>query len=160
MRYAVLRIRSYRDKSEVQARTLRQMHLTRVNHCSLLPVNEYTEGMIKRAQHIITWGEIKPETLALLLRERSEIKGGLTDEIVSANTELKTVEEFAESLLAGDGDFTDIPGLKNLFRLHPPKGGFKGIKKHIRNGGSLGYRGSDINALLERMLGPTVDGGE
>ncbi|MFO8110395.1 MAG: 50S ribosomal protein L30 [Thermoplasmata archaeon] len=160
MKYAVLRIRSLRDKSEVQDRTLRQMHLTRVNHCSLLPIDESVKGRIKRVQHTITWGEINSDTLTVLLRRRAAISGGVTDELVSKHTDLNTVEEFAEALISGDTDFSDIPGLKNLFRLHPPLGGYKGIKKHVRNGGSIGYRGADINNLLESMLGPGDQGGK
>ncbi len=159
MKYVVLRIRSSRESSDIQDRTLRQMHLTKVNHCSLLPVSGSVEGMIKRVQHMVTWGEIESDTLTMLLRHRAT-NGGLTDEMVSENTDLKSVDEFAAALLSGDADFSDIPGLKNLFRLHPPKGGYKGIKKHCKNGGSLGYRGTEIKSLLERMLGPEINEGE
>ncbi len=47
-----------------------------------------------------------------------------------------------------------LKGLKPFFRLHPPKGGLKGIKASYGNGGGdLGYRGgSGINELLRRMI--------
>ena len=39
-----------------------------------------------------------------------------------------------------------------VFHLHPPRGGFKGsIKKHLPYG-ELGYRGKEIEKLIERML--------
>ncbi|MAE13716.1 hypothetical protein CMO92_04065 [Candidatus Woesearchaeota archaeon] len=44
--------------------------------------------------------------------------------------------------------------LKPFYRLHPPRGGFKGkgIKKTFKEGGSLGYRGEKMNELIRRML--------
>jgi len=43
---------------------------------------------------------------------------------------------------------------KGFFRLHPPKGGFesKGIKKPYSTGGALGYRKSEIVALIKKMM--------
>jgi len=52
-----------------------------------------------------------------------------------------------------NGKASCIPGLKPYFRLHPPKGGFKGsVKKPYNAGGELGYRGSAINDLIMRMI--------
>jgi len=43
-------------------------------------------------------------------------------------------------------------GVKPVFRLHPPKGGFKGtIRRPYKSGGELGYRGAAINDLILRM---------
>ncbi|MEM0106781.1 MAG: uL30 family ribosomal protein [Candidatus Micrarchaeaceae archaeon] len=41
---------------------------------------------------------------------------------------------------------------KMPIRLHPPKRGYRNIKLNYRQGGALGYMGSDINALIKRML--------
>ena len=45
-------------------------------------------------------------------------------------------------------------GVKPVFRLTPPKKGHerKGIKKDYTVGGALGYRASDINKLLLKMI--------
>ena len=48
--------------------------------------------------------------------------------------------------------YNDIPEIKPLFRLSPPKKGYEGIKRSFTNGGALGYRGKEINKLLERAL--------
>ena len=43
--------------------------------------------------------------------------------------------------------------LSPVFRLHPPRGGFKGsTKKPYSDGGELGYRGPAINELIRRMI--------
>ena len=43
---------------------------------------------------------------------------------------------------------------KPFFRLHPPRGGFKGkgIKKSFKEGGVLGYHQKKINELIRRMI--------
>jgi len=44
-----------------------------------------------------------------------------------------------------------------VFHLHPPRGGFKGsIKKHLPYG-ELGYRGKEIEKLIEKMLPPKAE---
>jgi len=40
-----------------------------------------------------------------------------------------------------------------VFRLRPPKKGFKGkVKRSFAAGGEAGYRGEEINELLKRMV--------
>ena len=39
--------------------------------------------------------------------------------------------------------------MKPVFRLHPPRKGYKGIRHSVNEGGSLGYRGEDINNLAK-----------
>ena len=45
-------------------------------------------------------------------------------------------------------------GERKTFRLHPPKKGWeqKGIKRSVKRGGALGYRGATINEVIKRML--------
>ncbi len=40
---------------------------------------------------------------------------------------------------------------RSVFRLQPPKGGYKSVRNHWP-GGDLGYRGREISKLVERML--------
>ena len=41
--------------------------------------------------------------------------------------------------------------MKPVFRLHPPRKGYEGIRHSVNEGGSLGYRGEAINDLAKRM---------
>ncbi|RLE53959.1 MAG: 50S ribosomal protein L30, partial [Candidatus Methanomethylicota archaeon] len=111
-------------------------------------------GMLRKAADYITWGEITPETLALLLKRRGELKGGkkLTEEYIKEKLGLNSIEELAQAIFEGKIGLKDIPDLKPVFRLHPPSGGFKGsTKKHFKAGGELGYRGLAINELIKKM---------
>ena len=57
-----------------------------------------------------------------------------------------------QALLENKIKYKDIPDVKPLFRLNPPKKGYEGIKRAYVNKGALGYRGKDINKLITRMI--------
>lgn len=154
MTFAVVRIRSPRQKQNKTEDTLHMLRLNRVNHCMILEENKETKGMLNRIKDVVTWGEIDKETLVMMLKKRSNLERGLKDEIVSDHTSYKNVDEFAQAVIDGEEKVDSIDGMVNLFRMHPPCGGFKGVKKPYNTGGSLGYRGEDINDLLQKMMCP------
>lgn len=147
---AVVRVRGGIGLRKEVKDTLRMLGLTRVNHCVIIEDSPSYKGMLQKVKDAITWGEISPETLEHLLRKRGRLLGDkrLTDEFVSSNTEFKSIGEFSRALLEGRAKIEDLPGLKKVFRLHPPKGGYGRIKRPIKDGGALGYRGSKINDLI------------
>ncbi|MGC8949630.1 MAG: 50S ribosomal protein L30, partial [Thermoprotei archaeon] len=62
-------------------------------------------------------------------------------------------EDLAQALLEGKVKLKDLKMIKPVFRLHPPRKGFKkSVKKMYTDGGELGYRGPKINELLLRMI--------
>ena len=151
---ALIRLRSgIRAKSEVRD-TLAMLRLHRINHLVLVDDSPSYKGMVQKVKDYITWGEIDKETLAKLIRKRGRLIGNrpVTDEYVKEKLGM-TIDEFAEKVVNGEMKLTDLPNIKPVFRLHPPRGGLKGTKKRsFREGGALGYRGERINELIERML--------
>ncbi len=154
MTWAVVRIRGKVRRSAPVTDTLRMLCLTRQNHCVLVREDGATKGMIQRVKDFVTWGEVSAEVLAkiLLKRARTVGDGRINDAYVKANSRFKSVWDFAQALTRGEARLTDVKGLKPVLRLHPPKGGFEATKRPYADRGSLGYRGTDINALLERMI--------
>ncbi len=153
VKLAVVRIRgSVKVRRDINE-TLRMLGLVRVNHCVVIDDSPSYKGMLHKVKDFVTWGEIKPETLAILLRRRGRLSGGegISDEFVKSHTQFDSIDEFAEAVCAGKANLGDLPGLKKVFRLHPPKKGYRGIKRPFRNGGSLGYRGEEIGDLILRM---------
>lgn len=151
---AVIRIRGIPDRNPDERKTLELLKLHRVYHCVLLHDTPSLRGMLKKIEYSVTYGEIDKNTLAELLRRRGRLQGGkaLTDEYLKS-IGLSSIEELAEALLEGRVEVSKLPSLKPVFRLHPPKGGFKGsLKKHVNEGGELGYRGSAINDLIKLMI--------
>jgi large subunit ribosomal protein L30 len=110
--------------------------------------------MLTKAKDFITWGEIDAKTLEDLIRERGRMVGGapITDSYVDEKTDYDSISSFAAAIIEGKTRYKDLPGAKPLFRLHPPKGGLESIKHHHSIGGSLGYRGDEINSFVRRML--------
>lgn len=151
---AVVRVRGSVDIRKEVKDTLDMLNLTRPNNCVIVDNDPTREGMLKTVKERITWGEINSETLEAVLRERGELVGGdrLTDKVVKEATSYSGIGEFAQGICNDEADISDIDNLKKVFRLHPPKKGFSSIHRSYNNGGALGYRGSDINELLSRMV--------
>jgi len=105
---------------------------------------------------------IDKETLVELLKRRGRVPGNkpLTEEYLSSTLGIKSFEEFAEKLLSGEIKLHRLKDtktkkwiIKPVFRLHPPRDGFDGsIKLPYQAGGELGYRGTEINRLLRKMM--------
>lgn len=151
---ALIRLRSgIRARGEVRD-TLAMLRLHRINHLVIVDDTPSYRGMIQKVKDYITWGEIDKETLVKLLRKRGRLVGNkpITDEYVKEKLGM-SIEEFAEKVINGEMKLRDLPNIKPVFRLHPPRGGLKGSKKRsFKEGGALGYRGEKINELIERML--------
>lgn len=133
--------------------TLEMLKLTRNNHAVLIDNRPSFLGMLKTAQNFITWGEASKKTVNTLIRERGRLLGDrkLTDEYAQAIGE-KSLEKLAEDIHNCDIQYSKLPNVKPIFRLHPPTKGFKGkVKKSCGMGGETGYRGERVNELVERM---------
>jgi large subunit ribosomal protein L30 len=141
VRFAAIRIRGTVSVKHEINDTMRMLHLERNNCCVVVPKTITTEGMLKKSKDYLAYGEIDDATYKTLVQKRGEpYLGRLTD--------TKGKIQY--------GRFIEVDGkkLKPYFRLSPPKGGFerKGIKKSFIQGGALGYRGKEINALIMRMM--------
>lgn len=134
--------------------TLRMLRLTRVNHCTVLPAEPETEGMLRKAADYLTWGEIEPPVLTDLLAARGRVTGDrpLTEDYVKDVLGYPSVKALAEALSQGEVRLRDLEGVRPVFRLHPPVKGYEGVKRAFTEGGALGHRGEAINALLRRMM--------
>ena len=152
-RLAVVRVRGKVGVAREVEDTLRMLRLTRVNHCVLIDDRPTFRGMLQKAKDYITWGEVTREEVALILRNRGELEGGrrLTDAYVKEHTSFKSIDDFARAFVEFKAELSDIPGLKPVFRLHPPRRGYRGIKRSFAEGGALGYRGEAMRELLRRM---------
>ena len=150
---AVVRVRGIPTASSDIRRTLDMLHLCRTSHATLLDDRPAYIGMLRTAQHYVTWGEITKETLAALIKEKGRLMGDekLTDEYAQ-KAGYKTLDDLAEAIYKTEVDYKSLQGIKPVFRLHPPSKGYRGqVKKSYRMGGATGYRGEAINDLIKRM---------
>ena len=154
MAYAVVRVRGIVNVNPDIKRTLQLFRLTRVNHCVLLEENANTKGMLQVAKDYITWGTIEKESLTKLIKSRGKLEGDkeLTEEYLKSATSYNSIEKLSQAIMDNKFKYKDIPSVKPIFRLNPPKNGYEGIKRSFKNGGALGYRGKEINKLIEKMV--------
>lgn len=152
----VVRVRSDVGVERSIKETLHMLNLTKVNHAVIIPDNPQYKGMLQKAKDYITWGDASSSTVESMLSNRGRMSGDkpLTDDIVAESSDYKNIKDFAKAITDGDATVKDVPGLKRVFRLHPPRGpkGWGGIKRTFTIGGALGPRGTEIEALIERMI--------
>nr|WP_229234741.1 50S ribosomal protein L30 [Candidatus Methanoliparum sp. LAM-1] len=148
--YAAILLRSHVGVKKPIKDTLEMLRLYKINHCVFLEENEYNKGMLQKVKDFVAWGEVDKETLKIILEERGRLADNAKLKDLE-DTPFESLDMFVESLLSGKVNFKDIPTLKPVFRLHPPRKGHKGIKKSFKNGGELGYHGDKINDLLLKM---------
>jgi large subunit ribosomal protein L30 len=151
----VLRIRGDVDLRDEIRQTLKMLRLHKVNHATLVEQSESYMGMLQKVKDYATWGEIDANVLEKLLVKRGKAKGNksINDKYVTGNSKFGSIKKFTEALATSKASIEDLHGLKPVFRLHPPKGGFgKKRKRSYSEGGQLGYRGKEINMLISRMI--------
>lgn len=145
---AVIRIRGRVGVRKEIEDTMKMLRLHRKHHCVLLKMNDSVKGMLQKVKDYVTWGEISEDVLKRLVEKRGRKIG---DKRLSKEEVVKVLEELSKSEEQPSKVLIKL-GLKPVFRLAPPSKGFKkSIKQHYPKG-ELGYRGSAINELLERMI--------
>jgi len=133
-------------------RTLELLNLSRTNHCVLVEDNVHYNGMLQKVKDYVAWGTIDGETLSVLLELRGALEGRsrLTDAHVKERTDFDDIHSLATAVASGQAMLQDVPDLKPVLRLHPPRKGHRGIKKPFPEG-VLGFHGNEINELLLKM---------
>ena len=154
MSIAVVRVRGTVNINTDTKDALRMLHLTRANHCTIIPDGAQWRGTLLKVKDYVTWGPVDEKTMVELLQKRGRVTGNkpLTHEHLAANTPYKTVEELAKAILEQKADLRRLKDVKPLFRLAPPKRGYEKVVQVWKAGGSLGDRGAKINDLIKRML--------
>lgn len=150
---AVIRVRGTSDISREIKETLKMLHLTQNCHATLIDNRPSYSGMLRKAQNSLTWGEISEESIKLLLEKRGRLNGNkkLTEEYAQ-EIGYESLNDLAAAIYESRVEYSKLPKMKPVFRLHPPKKGFKGkVKRSYAAGGVTGYRGEAINELIKRM---------
>jgi large subunit ribosomal protein L30 len=151
--YAVVQVRGVVNTRREIKETLKMLRLHHINHCVLVPGTPEYLGMIRKAKDYVAFGEIDAATLETILVTRGRLIGNkpLTEEHVRDATPFDSIAELAAALADGKIRMKDIPELKPVLRMHPPRKGYKTTKRTFNQGGSLGYYGREINDLLIKM---------
>ncbi|MBM5805367.1 MAG: 50S ribosomal protein L30 [Candidatus Verstraetearchaeota archaeon] len=149
--YLVIRLRGRMGIAPELLDTMNRLNLPRKHNAALITDTPSNIGMLNKAVDYITWGEITKGSLVDLLKKRGRLAG---DERITKESLKKAGMGTFEALAGRIMEEGKVPApIKRTFRLTPPSGGFKGhVMRHIGSGGELGYRGSAINDLIQRMI--------
>jgi len=150
---AVVRIRGGISINRDIKNTLKILNLTKVNHCVFVPETKEYKGMLQKVKDYVTWGEIEPDTMMEMIKQRGKLEGDkpVTDKYLNENG-YTSIKKFVEAVVEGKAKYSSLKDMKPVIRLHPPRKGLEGIKRSFAIGGALGYRGGEINELLRRMI--------
>jgi len=151
--YAVVQVRGVvKTRGDIKD-TLKMLRLHHINHCVLVQDSPENLGMIRKVKDYVAYGEVDASTVETLLASRGRVVGDapLTDEYLRSNSSFGSIADLAKALASGETKLRDVPGLKPVLRLHPPRKGFKTTKRTFPQGGALGYYGREINTLLYKM---------
>lgn len=152
--FAVIRLRGSSEIDHKVGDTLAMMRLKSANNCVLLPETPDVKGMLQKAKDRITWGEVSKETLAKMLEKRLRRKGDdkrVDSKVLKELAGFDSFGNFADAVIEGKIKLHKQENLQPTFRLTPPSKGFKSITESYPRG-DLGYRGKEINELVERMI--------
>jgi large subunit ribosomal protein L30 len=151
--YAVVRVRGPVNVRYTIEDTMEMLRLHKVNHCVFLPENPHFKGMVQKVKDYVAFGKVDAKTLAEILETRGRLEGNtrLTEAYVRENTNYDSIESLAAAVVEGKASLKDVPKLKPVFRLHPPRKGHAGIKRTVQQGGVLGNHDEEINVLLHKM---------
>ena len=134
--------------------TMRLLKIPKKFNATIIPDNVYSQGMLKKIKDYVTWGPASPQIIKELILGRGKLIGNKSiDEkelikITGYDSTTKLYSDISEGVLK----LKDIKNMKPIFRLHPPRKGFKkSTKKAITEKGELGFR-NDIDKLILRMI--------
>jgi len=150
--FAVIRLRGSAGINRKVEDTLKMLRLNSANNCVIVPETAEYKGMIEKVKDNVTWGEIDKNTMILVLKKRLRLKSGekIHEKDFKSITGYEH-EKLAEMLIGGKIKLKDLEKIEPVLRLTPPSKGFKSVKEPYPKG-DLGYRGNEINELLERMI--------
>ncbi len=150
---AVVRIRGRVNIRKEVKDTLVMLRLHRINHCVLVPETPEYLGMLQKSKDWITWGKVEKKTIVELFKKRGMVAGGkkLDENNMRKVTKYNVLDSFVDDLIKGKIKFKDCPSLKPVFRLNPPRKGYKSTRLPYPKG-DLGNRKEKINELLKRMI--------
>jgi large subunit ribosomal protein L30 len=136
---------------------LDMLHMPRRYTAVLMYERPDTLGMLRKVKDYVTWGEIEKDALTSLFQKRCRPKGAkeLTASLLKEKLQIPSIEKLADAVGRAEIPFGRLheAGISPVFRLHPPRGGFKKtVKRPFTDEGELGYRGPEIVSLILRMM--------
>lgn len=142
MKLAIIKVRGmWGIKPKIKS-TMEKLNLTRVNHCVLIDDSPTYIGMLKICKDYVAYGPISNEMIEKLITKRGRKPG-------NKKIDQEDISGFVEKFIQGKTNIKTL-GIKPVFRLKPPKKGYKSVKQAYPRG-ALG-KWPNIDELLNKMI--------
>lgn len=149
----VVNLRGLVNTRKPVRKALQQLRLLKRFNAAIVPDNETYRGMLVAAKEHLAWCELNAEIAEKLLSKRAETTDGKkADEDALKESGYGSFKELASAIATGKTLLGEDVGLRNSFRLSPPRGGFKrSTRRQFGQGGVLGPN-VELMSLVERMI--------
>ena len=149
----VLNLHGAINSSGPVRRALEELKVVRRFSASVVPGDSSTLGMLRLCKDHVAWSPIDADLLATLLKKRGMVS--VTKVLDSASLKkmgYKDHEDLAAKMVKEEMRLSAVEGLRPVFRLAPPRGGFKrSIRRAFSEKGLLGNN-PQLSELVRRML--------
>ena len=149
----VLNLHGAINSSGPVRRALEELKVVRRFSASVVPGDSSTLGMLRLCKDHVAWSPIDTDLLATLLKKRGMVS--VTKVLDSASLKkmgYKDHEDLAAKMVKEEMRLSAVEGLRPVFRLAPPRGGFKrSIRRAFSEKGLLGNN-PQLSELVRRML--------
>ena len=141
-------------------RVLRGFRLTAKNAGVFLVVSQKVYKLLMMVEPFVTFGYPNKKSVLELIRKRGFIKQNWKRVTLNNNViveehfgheNILSIEDLVHEILSLGPKFIPITKFLRPFQLTVPPGGFKNKNRKFINGGDHGYRGEEINDLIDLM---------
>ena len=153
------------DKSNV---TLKELHLHSLYSASFVLLNQENLQKVKLVEPYVTWGYPNLKTVRELIFKRGHCKSSdpdgedarkiieLTDNVAIekelGHLGIICIEDLVHEIFTLSSNFDQVVEFLSHFRLNKPESRLRGKSTHFNAGGSYGFRGDEINHLVQSMI--------
>ncbi len=132
--------------------TLTNLRLDRRFTATIVPDNPIYRGMLRKIKNYVAWCPAESALVAKMIekRGRSGKKPLQTEDLSKIG--YKTFRALAKAISDGELTLGKTAGVKPVFRLAPPRGGFRRSTKRMRTQGGVLGENPDLPKIVETMI--------
>jgi large subunit ribosomal protein L7e len=156
----VIRIRGTMGLHPKPRKILQLLRLRQIHNATFVRLTGATKQMLRLIEPYVTYGTPNLKTVRELIykrgfakvnRQRIPITDNSIIEAALGKHGIICVEDLIHEIFTVGPNFKSANRFLWSFKLNPPRGGYKTIKRHYNEGGDFGDREDKINSLVRRM---------
>jgi len=156
----VIRIRGTMGLHPKPRKILQLLRLRQIHNATFVRLTGATKQMLRLIEPYVTYGTPNLKTVRELIYKRGFAKVNRQRVPITDNSIIEKslgkhgiicVEDLIHEIYTVGPNFKQANRFLWSFKLNPPRGGYKTVKRHYNEGGDFGDREDKINSLVRRM---------